>query len=68
MSADKRIIDDQRGTEATWIATKATLESDWKAFEASVQSFVDAAGERIGAREAAFSAAVNVSESLAGRG
>ena len=57
----KRIIDNQKeATEATWIATKATLESDWKAFEASVQSFVDAAGEQIGAREAAFSAAVNV--------
>ena len=56
----KRIIDNQKeATEATWIATKATLESDWKAFEASVQSFVDAAGEQIGAREAAFSAAVN---------
>ena len=56
----KRIIDNQKeATEANWIATKATLESDWKAFEASVQSFVDAAGEHIGAREAAFSAAVN---------
>ena len=56
----QQIVEKQReANEATWVATKATLESDWNAFEASVQSFVDAAGEHIGAREAAFSAAVN---------
>ena len=56
----KKIIDKQKeANEATWVATKATLESDWNAFEASVQSYVDAADEKIGARQAAFGAAVD---------
>ena len=56
----QQIIEKQREAgEATWVAVKATLERDWKAFEASVQKYIEAAGEQIGAREAAFRAGVD---------
>src|SRR4029453_5232164 len=44
----QQIIEKQREAgEATWVAVKATLERDWKAFEASVKKYIDAAGEQI---------------------
>ena len=56
----QQIIEKQKeANEATWVAVKATLESDWNAFEASVQRYVDAADEQIGARQAAFQAGVD---------
>ena len=41
------------------MAVKATLESDWNAFEADVQKYIDAADEQIGVREAAFRAGMD---------
>ena len=56
----QQIIEKQReANEATWVAVKATLENDWNAFETSVQRYIDAAGEQIAPREAAFRAGVD---------
>jgi hypothetical protein len=41
-------------SEADWTRAKATLETDWSAFEASVQKYIDAAGLQVEQQKAAF--------------
>jgi ElaB/YqjD/DUF883 family membrane-anchored ribosome-binding protein len=47
---------EREANEAAWARVKAALEADWNAFEASVQKYIDTAGEQIGQQEAAFRA------------
>jgi len=52
----KAIAREGEGGEAAWGKAKALLETDWKAFEASVQEYVDAAGQQVEQQKAAFKA------------
>lgn len=40
--------------EAAWIAAKAKLEGDWKAFEADVTKYVESFGKQVGQHQAIF--------------
>jgi membrane protein involved in colicin uptake len=44
----------KQATEAEWQQTKARVESHWTAFEAAVQKWVDAAGERVAEQNEMF--------------
>ena len=52
----KAIAAQREGSEAAWSKAKTVLEADWKAFEASVQEYVDAAGQKAEEQKAAFQA------------
>lgn len=52
----KAIAKEGEGGEAAWGKAKALLETDWKAFEASVEEYVDAAGQQVEQQKAAFKA------------
>jgi ElaB/YqjD/DUF883 family membrane-anchored ribosome-binding protein len=52
----KAIAAQREGSEAAWSKAKTVLEADWKAFEASVQEYVDAAGQKVEEQKAAFQA------------
>jgi ElaB/YqjD/DUF883 family membrane-anchored ribosome-binding protein len=52
----KAIAKQGEGGEAAVAKAKALLETDWKAFEASVQDYVDAAGQQAEQQKAAFKA------------
>ncbi len=41
-------------SEADWTRAKAALETDWSAFEASVQKYIEAAGVQVKQEQAAF--------------
>lgn len=53
----KRIIEANRqASGAEWQQTKARVESQWTAFEAAVQKWVDATGERVAEQNEMFAA------------
>ena len=52
----KAILKEGGASEAAWTKARAVLETDWKAFEGSVQEYVDAAGRQADQQRAAFQA------------
>ncbi|KPF67414.1 hypothetical protein IP69_13705 [Bosea sp. AAP35] len=51
----KQVIDAKRqASEADWQQAKATVEARWTAFDAAVQTWVEATGERVAEQNAVF--------------
>ena len=47
---------EKESTEGAWIKAKTVLEADWKTFEAGVEAYLEAFGQEVEHREAAFKA------------
>lgn len=50
----RKIKEEKDATEAAWSKVKTTLETDWRAFESGVEKYLEALGQEVEHREAAF--------------